>query len=211
MATNPSKTSGSDAAESAADFPPRPAADPTWYPRLAPEARVAYRQAKLTYAQAYAAFDAGVAAAEEAAAKPENDFEAAKNAYLAADKTRTDMKAAAGEKLKAIGKLVAELEKTDDPLAAKQLQAAVDEYKAAVAAVATQQGVVDSAVAALRKLSDPTNPFDPNTAKANKAALSLANDQKELDVAKARIPLEAAYDTFTLKQAELHVHNCEAA
>jgi hypothetical protein len=183
---------------------------------LSPENRVAFRQANLARVQAEAAYEDAKRAAEEERLKPARAFEAAREAYNAAvtalmgnhgavdraegilnrlEVEARDMKA---------GKLIDPDRPDEGKRQVATLQGTLDEYKASVAAVAAQKQLVVEAALALQKLSDPQDgTFKPDKAIPNKAAQRIADEQKELAIAQAHIPYDAAMDAFDLKKAEL--------
>ncbi|HEX8622832.1 MAG TPA: hypothetical protein VF718_12770 [Allosphingosinicella sp.] len=180
---------------------------------FSPENRVAYRQAKLALVQAQAAYEAAVRAAEEEQSKPRLAFEAAKDYYIAAKaKLEGDLKSAQRALARIRDEADVERMKESDPpnpqLADKgkaqvaKLQGLLDEYKTKVAAVAAQIQAIDEAAAVLQKLSEPEG-FDPENPTLNKMTDLIANEQKELAIVQAQIPLDAAIDAFELKLAEL--------
>ncbi|HEY0027181.1 MAG TPA: hypothetical protein VGC35_04870 [Allosphingosinicella sp.] len=176
---------------------------------LSPENRVAYRQAKLALVQAEVAYAEATRAAEVERSKPQLAFEAAKNSYRAAGELKN------GEVARAKGILTRLRDKAgdlhakdlDDPKKPEEgsrqiakLQGILDEYKAAVAAVAVQMQLVDDARMALLKLSDPSKPGETVL---NPMAQRIADEQMKLAIAQAQIPLDAATDAFELKRSEL--------
>jgi hypothetical protein len=193
------------------------ASDPSWYKDLSPPDKVTYRQAKLALAQADAAFQEAMRAAEVEAGRPQRDFEKARDAYRAA-LARLDgadgLVAEAQKKLESLKKLAGELKASDlaDPGIADaatrhvaELQGAVDAYKASAAAVTAQMQAVREASIGLQKVSDPKD-FDPDDPRPSEAAINLATEQLKLTLAQAQIPLDAAWDAFHLKKAELEGH-----
>jgi uncharacterized protein with von Willebrand factor type A (vWA) domain len=182
---------------------------------LSPENRVAFRQANLARVQAEAAYKEAKHAAEDEERKPERAFNAAKAAYDAAEAQLTGSDGAVKRAGALLLRLRQEAGETVDlvdperPNAGKEqiakLQATLDEYKASVLAVAAQMQAVDAAALALQKLSEPQRgkKFDPTNPELNKMAELIAKEQKELALAQAQIPLDAARDAFALKQAEL--------
>jgi hypothetical protein len=196
---------------SAKDAKPTVSGEDSWYYDLSPENRVAYRQAKLARAQAEAVYEEAKRAAEDEAGKPGREFNKAKQAYHAAKTKLTEKVGQAQEKLMTLSelakgsnaKVLVEPKRPDeaaDQLA--KLQLALDDYKACAAAVAAQVQAVEEAKLALRKVSDPEK-FDADDPKPNKTAERLAQEQKELALAQAQIPLDAALDAYELKKAEL--------
>jgi hypothetical protein len=180
---------------------------------LSPENRVAFRQANLARVQAEAAYEEAKRAAEEERLKPARAFEAAREAYDAAVDALTGNHGAVDRAEGILNRLEVEARdmkagKLIDPDEGKKqvdkLQRTLDEYKASVAAVAAQKQLVDDAALALQKLSDPQDgTFKPDKAIPNKAAQRIADEQKELVIAQAHIPYDAAMDAFDLKKAEL--------
>lgn len=181
---------------------------------LSPENRVAFRQAKLALVQAEAAFADSKRAAEDEKRKPANAFAAANDAYhAAAQKLKDDAVKQAQKVLTRLHQEAEQMKAThlDDrsrPDEGKtqvaKLQGTLDEYKARVAAIAAQMQLVDDAALALQKLSEPQEgKFNPGEARLNKMAKRIADEQNELAIAQAQIPLDAAMDAFDLKRAEL--------
>jgi hypothetical protein len=205
--TDPATASAND------NFPPPPPADPDWYSKLTPEDKVAYRQARLTYATAFNSFTSAKADADRAMAKPQQDFDQAKAAFDTATNAKKAAVATANTALKSLTDAAGALDpgkiNTSDDAKGQiaQLQAGVDGFQTAANAVAARQADIDAALAALIAKSDPQpGAFDPSKAKPSSAALEIAQDQHDLDVAKARIPLEAAWDQFQIKLTELKGH-----
>lgn len=184
---------------------------------LPPESKLAFRQANLARLQAEAAYEEAERAAEDERRKPERAFQAAKEAYLVAVDRLTGDGGAVGAARDLLDRLQREAGEMKEKVTADRnwpeegkqqvavLQATLDEFKASVAAVANQIQSVDEASLALRKLSDPQDgpEFNPGDAILNKMADLIAKEQKQLSLAQAQIPLDAAWDAFELKMAEL--------
>lgn len=181
---------------------------------LSPENKLAFRQAKLARVQAEAAYEEAERAAEEEQLKPERAFIAAKEAHLAAVAGLTGDDGAVASARDLLERLQREAGQIKDKDLARPdegkrhvaiLQATLDDYKASVTAIANQVQSVEEALLALRKLSDPQKgpEFKPDEASLNKMAKLIAEEQKQLALAQAQIPLDAARDAFELKMAEL--------
>lgn len=194
--------------------PLKPAADEheSLAAALSAENRVAFRQATLALVQAEAAFKEAVRAAEEERRKPAIAFEAAKQAYDSAMEKLTDDSVRSAEEILTLLRQEAGDTKAADlidrgPDEAKRqiarLQDTLDKYKAGVAAVAAQMQSVDEAKLALRKLSEPEEPFDPEKPVMNRMAERIADEQYQLAIAEAQIPRDAAKGAFELKTAQL--------
>jgi chromosome segregation ATPase len=190
--------------------------DDAIYGELSPENKVAYRQSKLALELAAAAYQEARRALEEDARKPERDFAKAKEAYeQARDRLsgKDGLLTAAEERLQDLAKLAGKLNPRDlilrdRPGEAREqiakLQEALDAYKACTAAVAAQQQAVEDSKVALQKVSEPQGRgFEAEAAKPSETAKRLASEQRKLALAQAQIPLDAAFDAYERKLAEL--------
>jgi hypothetical protein len=170
--------------------------DDSWVQDLLAADQVAYRKARLAWRQAHTKFEADKAAAAVGRYKPQKDFEAAKGECAKAEQAKKEAKAVAQTKKEAIAKALEQVkpDDADDPNKSSTqlsaLQAAIEDYKTAVGAVAKRQSELEAANSALIAKSDSSQ------SNPNPDAVQLALDQYELDVATAEIPWQAANHAF---------------
>ena len=190
-----------------------PEATAAFAEKLTTADRVAFQQARVALTQAIETYHAAIQQANEERSKPERDFEAAKAAYKEATEKLTPLSEDAESKRSAVtnaaaavaAPALANIDKRDtikDTLAA--LQKAVDDFKASATAAVTQLQAVAAASDALRKLSETKDGgFNASDPKQSESSKILARSLYELAVAKAQLPVDAAFAAYTLKVAEL--------
>lgn len=194
---------GTDAAKlsSIPPFDPDPAKDGDWVKLLQPSDRLTYRTAKQAFDQADMKYKDALSAAEKIVKTADDNFKAARTAAMQAGEDLDTAVKDANAAKDALGKVkdlkTDEVRENPDRIAeqAADVKAKAADYQTANGKVAAAQTAYVAKVAALAKLAEPGF-TDPASADIDEDQLAIAEANRDIAIAAAEKPRDAALNTF---------------